>query len=204
MSEQRQVVSADGVRGVIVAGDELADGQELRVRLDDGRELFVPAGLLELRADGSYLLPAALADLAGPERGADGRMVIPVLAEELAVSTRQHERVVRVQKRVHTREETVEVPVHRDEVLVERVPVGRVVEGAPKVRTEGDTTVVPVLEEVLVVEKRLMLKEEIRITLRRTAETNPQRVVLRSEEVVVDRDDETARAIGDDLPDGEG
>jgi len=203
MSEQRQVVSADGVRGVIVAGDVLADGQELRVRLDDGRELFVPAGLLELRADGSYLLPTALADYAEHDERNAGRQVIPVIEEELAVSTRQHSRAVRVHKRVHTREETVEVPVHRDEVVVERVPVGRVVADAPKVRNEGDTMVVPVLEEVLVVEKRLMLKEEIRITLRRTAETSPQRVVLRSEEVVVERDGEAARAIGDDPPGGD-
>lgn len=203
MSEQRQVWSTDGVRGVIVAGDVLADGQEVRVRLDDGRELLVPAGLLELRADGSYLLPAALSDRSSHELRADGRQVLPVIEEELAVSTRQHSRTVRVHKHVHTREETVEVPVHRDEVVVERVPVGRVVESAPQVRRDGETMIVPVLEEVLVVEKRLMLKEEIRITLRRIAETSPQRVVLRSEEVVVERDGESKRVVGDSQPQGE-
>jgi len=203
MSEQRQVWSTDGVRGVIVSGDLLADGQELRVRLDDGRELLVPASLLELRTDGTYLLPATLADTTSLRTAADGRQVIPVLEEELAVSTREHSRTVRVHKHVHTREETVEVPVHRDEVVVERVPIDRVVETAPQVRRDGDTMVVPVLEEVLVVEKRLMLKEEIRITLRRTAETNPQRVVLRSEEVVVERDDESERVVGDPQRQGE-
>jgi uncharacterized protein (TIGR02271 family) len=87
-------------------------------------------------------------------------------------------------------------------VIVERVPVGRVVEAAPQVRSEGDTMVVPVLEEVLVVEKRLMLKEEVRITLRRVAETSQQRVTLRSEEVVVERDP-TERVVGDtQRPDG--
>ncbi len=44
-----------------------------------------------------------------------------------------------------------------------------------------------VLEEVLVVEKRLVLKEELRITRRRVEERNPQRVTLRSEEVSVGR-----------------
>jgi hypothetical protein len=38
------------------------------------------------------------------------------------------------------------------------------------VRQEGDTTIVPVVEEVLVVERRLMLKEEIRIKRVRTTE----------------------------------
>jgi stress response protein YsnF len=44
-----------------------------------------------------------------------------------------------------------------------------------------------VLEEVLVVEKRLLLKEEVRITKRRIETHMPQRVILRREEVAVER-----------------
>lgn len=197
MSEQWQVVSADGARGAIVAGTPMADGQQVRVRFEDGREVLVPASLLELRSDGAYSLPLARADLSSFEAGAGERLVIPVVEEELQVDTVQRSHTVRVRKQVHTREETVDVPVQRDEVLVERVPVGRVVETAPQVRNEGETMVVPVLEEVLVVEKRLMLKEEVRITLRRVAETSPQRVTLRSEEVVVERTADDERALGD-------
>ncbi len=45
----------------------------------------------------------------------------------------------------------------------------------------------PVLEEVLVVEKRLVLKEEWHITRRRVEARSPPRVILRCEEVSVDR-----------------
>ena len=47
--------------------------------------------------------------------------------------------------------------------------------------------IVPLLEEVLVVEKRLMLKEELRITKRRVEDYQSQKVTLRSEEAVVER-----------------
>jgi hypothetical protein len=40
---------------------------------------------------------------------------------------------------------------------------------------------------VLVVEKRLMLKEEIRITRRKTEFSEPQRVLVRSEHAAVER-----------------
>ena len=53
-------------------------------------------------------------------------------------------------------------------------------------RSEEDTLIIPVLEEVLVVEKRLLLKEEVRITKREETHT-PQRVTLRREEAAVER-----------------
>lgn len=50
--------------------------------------------------------------------------------------------------------------------------------------------VVPVLEEIMVVEKRTILKEELRITSTRREVREPQRVVLRKEEVSVEHFDE--------------
>jgi hypothetical protein len=47
------------------------------------------------------------------------------------------------------------------------VQIDRIVAEPPVQRQEGDTLILPVVEEVLVVEKRLMLREEIRITRRR-------------------------------------
>jgi Domain of unknown function (DUF2382) len=41
--------------------------------------------------------------------------------------------------------------------------MNRPVNAAPPVREEGETTVISVVEEVLVVERRLVLKEEIRL-----------------------------------------
>ena len=48
-------------------------------------------------------------------------------------------------------------------------------------------TIVPVLEEVLIVEKRLVLKEELRIRRSRSQETEEIPVRLRKQRAVVER-----------------
>ena len=58
---------------------------------------------------------------------------------------------------------------------------------APQIRTEDEVTIIPVLEEVLVVEKRLMLKREIRIRKRATSETVEIPVTLRKQQAKVER-----------------
>lgn len=126
------------------------------------------------------------------ERGREARsekVVIPVAREELDVGRRriEHEAGVRVRKTVQAREVVVDEALEKDEVHVERVKVGRPVDGPPDVRYEGDTMIIPVVEEVLVLERRLMLQEEIRVTRRHNVVHAPQRVVLRSEQVDVER-----------------
>jgi len=81
----------------------------------------------------------------------------------------------------------VDEPLMREEYDVERVPIDEFVDGPVGPRHEGETLIEPVLEEVLVVEKRLVVREELRITRRRTEERKPQRVKLLSEEVSVER-----------------
>jgi hypothetical protein len=49
--------------------------------------------------------------------------------------------------------------------------------------------ILSLLEEVLVVETRLLLKEEVHITTRRTERQAPERVTLRHEDVTVERVD---------------
>jgi uncharacterized protein (TIGR02271 family) len=110
------------------------------------------------------------------------------MEEELDVQTRRVETGrVRLHTAVDTREVLVDEPLVREEVIIERVPVNRIVEGPIPVRYEGDTMVVSVLEEVLVVETRLLLKEEVRLTTRRTERQAPQRVTRRREDVTVER-----------------
>ena len=114
-------------------------------------------------------------------------VVIPVIREELRVARREIERGgVRVHKRVEEREEVVEEPAYREEVTVERVPLGQPIDEEIGSRQEGDTLIIPVLEEMLVVEKRLVLKEEVRITKRRIEETEQARIVLREEHVDIE------------------
>jgi len=114
-----------------------------------------------------------------------GKSSIPVVREELVVGKRVVEtgKGVRVAKTVSERSHLVDEPLVRNDVVVERVSVAN----APGIRYEGATMIVP---EVLFVEKRTVLKEELRITPARREVRKPQRVVLRSEQVSVEPFDE--------------
>jgi stress response protein YsnF len=74
------------------------------------------------------------------------------------------------------------------EVEVTRIPVGREIDTVPEVRTEGDVTIVPVVEEVLVLTKRLVLKEEVHITRRRSSKAVEVPVTLRRQRAIVMRE----------------
>jgi uncharacterized protein (TIGR02271 family) len=183
------VIGDDGVRGVIDSDrtrTPYRDPGATVIRLEDGRRLSVPGDVLRLQPDGSYRLPLSAEEV---RRLADEfPPVIPVIEERLIVSKQPVETgTVEIRKVVGERTETVGQPVLRQEVRVERVPVNKVVEQSPGVRQEGDTLVVPLLEEVLVVEKRLMLREDLRITRESRREHQPQEVHLRREDVEVRR-----------------
>jgi uncharacterized protein (TIGR02271 family) len=122
-------------------------------------------------------------------------LVVPVVAEQLAVGTRAVDtgRGVRVHKTVVEQPVTIDERLARDEVEVRHVPVDRIValEEAPANRYEGDTLIVPVLEEVLVVERRVRIKEELHITRIRREEQYREEVTLKAEQVRVERFDES-------------
>lgn len=121
-------------------------------------------------------------------------LTVPVVEERVRVSTLAVEtgRGVRVHKRVTEKDVSVDPPLLDEELIVERVPVGRLVEGPPpRAHAEGDTWVVPVLEEIVVMEKRVRLKEEVRITRHVRQRSAPQNVRLKAEEVSVERFDES-------------
>ena len=138
--------------------------------------------------DGTVLVPSP----------ADAPTVIPVLEERLEVG----KRVVdtggyRIVKRVEERDVVVDEALRLEGVDIERRPVGQLlVDGhVPTVRQEGATTIYPVLEEILVTQKRLLLKEELRITRTEGSRRDPQTVTLRSEEITIERlDDGQARS----------
>ncbi|KYF50756.1 hypothetical protein BE08_34835 [Sorangium cellulosum] len=116
-------------------------------------------------------------------------LIVPVVAQELEVMKRTVESGrVRITKEVHERVEAVEEPLARERAVVERVAINQVVTERPATRQEGDALIIPIVEEVLVVEKRLVLKEELRITRVRSVEMSPpEHVTLRSEDVRVER-----------------
>lgn len=119
------------------------------------------------------------------------RLRVPVAEEVLAVGTRTVEtgQGVRIHKTVAEHPVVIDEQLLKEAVEVSRVPVDRLVaEGEePAVRYEGDTLVVPVLEEVLVVERRVRIKEELRITRARREERHVETVILKNEQVSVER-----------------
>jgi uncharacterized protein (TIGR02271 family) len=118
------------------------------------------------------------------------RVEVPIVEEQISVEKRTFETgqvVVHVEPVVERQE--LEVPLLEETVEVERVAVNRFVDAPLPVRQEGDVTIVPVFEEVLVVEKRLMLKEEIRLVRRKVATRERRSFDVRKEQVHVLRAD---------------
>jgi uncharacterized protein (TIGR02271 family) len=117
-----------------------------------------------------------------------------VFREEVQVDKRSVDtgRGVRIHKTVAEHPCHIDERLLRDEVEVTHVPVDRIVplDAAPATRYEGETLVVPILEEVLVVERRVRIKEELRITRTRREEHHAETVMLKAEQVSVERFDE--------------
>ncbi|HKN87999.1 MAG TPA: YsnF/AvaK domain-containing protein [Nitrospiraceae bacterium] len=119
----------------------------------------------------------------GPEEA-----VVPIVQEELHVEKQKVETGrVRLTKTVQEREVLVHEPSIQEDIQIERVPVNRWLSEPASVRYEGDIMIIPVMEEVPVVEKRLRLKEELRVTKRRITTQRTEPVRLRTEEVQVER-----------------
>jgi len=84
----------------------------------------------------------------------------------------------RYEKATPERDVVIDEPLFGEDVTVERVQVNRLVDAAPQSRQDGDTTIIPVVEEVITVQKRLLLREEVRITRRRTTIREPRRILV--------------------------
>ncbi len=187
----------NGESMVLQPGSYQVEGGVLRLGAGAGgfqRELAAESTLTQMGGQDIYrtqqLGPTGSVETLNVQAG-EG-MVIPVIREEVKVTRRAVERGgVRVHKRIEEREEVVEQPTYREEVTVERVSLGQPIDQAIGSRQEGDTLIIPVLEEMLVVEKRLVLKEEIRITKRRFDETEQARILLREERVEIENIDDS-------------
>ncbi|MGF1473865.1 MAG: DUF2382 domain-containing protein [Rubrobacteraceae bacterium] len=117
--------------------------------------------------------------------------------EELRAGTREREAgAVNVRRRVKTDRERLQVPKKREEVTVERVPVddepspgssGQT--AAPAGEDEEEEIRIPIVEEEVVVEKRPVVKEELRIRKDVVEEEEIVEEDVRKEEVEVE--DET-------------
>ena len=186
------LVLDNGQRAELLATSRfLDDSAERIVRFSDGREIRVPAELISVDKDGIFYLRSAGGSEAPPEASLSSekeKTVIPVVEEEIEIHKQELQtgRIL-IHKKVDTREIPVEEVLRTSDVEIERVPMDRVVTEPVESRYEGDTLVIPILEEVLVIEKRLVLREEIRVTRRVQEHTERKTVPVRSEHVEIER-----------------
>jgi uncharacterized protein (TIGR02271 family) len=136
---------------------------------------------------------------ADPTPAEPGETVIPLLAEEIAVSKRTVETGrVQVARITHEREQLIDEPLAHEAVEIDRTPINRQVDAMPAIREEGDTIVIPIVEEVLVIERRLLLKEEVRVRRVHSTERHQESVTLRHHEAVITRLPVEPPAAGED------
>lgn len=190
----------------IVTAARPGEADLLVVRQDrDGRLVRIPSNTVDLAASDADTVQLLIAQVDLPRyidvvgSAAGGTPSLIDVGEHVTV--RRYEEVLEPSKRsveagtiaIHKRVETVpaeiDVEVGRDEIAVERVPLNRPIDAMPSVRQEGDTMIIPVVEEVLVTEKRLVLREEVRVTRRQRFETVNIRDTVRRE--VIDVEDRT-------------
>jgi len=199
------VIGKNGLSGVTVDAlpTRFKADDTVRIRLDTGALIEVPADVLVMGSDGTILIPFGPEDLETPSARAPIRdkskpqtsasastdeRIVPVLAEELVIDKRRVQTGgVRVHRRVVEHEETIELPLVQEHVDVRRVVIDREVDGPLPVRREGETTIVPVVEEVLVFEKRYRLKEEIHVTRSSREEIHREKVAVRRQEAEIQR-----------------
>lgn len=162
--------TTSGKSGYVLRASRFLDRtQTNRVQLDDGTEFEVPSNALGIRPDGSFVLNDAEASdvTTSPQAPEPQRQTGEQANHEPETRTTRGDRPT-----------LVDEPLFSDDVSVERVPVNRIIDGPMDTRHEGDTTIIPVLEEVVTVQKRLLLREEVRITRRRTVLREPRHIVV--------------------------
>lgn len=109
--------------------------------------------------------------------------VLQVVEEDMTVGKKLLERSrVRVNKRVETYEEIVDVPIVHERFRVEHIPINQVIEGdVPIERDEGEIHIIPIIEEIVTTEARLWFREEVYISKQRRYDTLSSEVTLRRE-----------------------
>jgi hypothetical protein len=144
--------------------------------MDDGTETSVLATDLKVQPDGTFLLDDKAAEGVTEPARETAPAPAPVRPAESAAQTTHIERAA------PGGDVTFNEPLFSEDVSVERVPVNRIITGPAQTRQEGDTTIIPVVEEVITIQKRLLLREEVRITRKRTEIREPRRIRMDGEQ----------------------
>lgn len=184
------VVDKVGVRGRMLSREQSSGSlSQVLVSLPSGETIKIPDSDLRPVGPDLFSLPVRFADLLREQtsqRDQEDSVTIPIVEEVLDVQRRRVERGVRIRKTTAQHTEVIDASSVEADVSVERVAVNRVISEPLPIRDEGDTIIIPVMVETIVCEKRLVLREEIRVTVHRREEHQPKEVTLRREEVVVE------------------
>ncbi|HWD99165.1 MAG TPA: DUF2382 domain-containing protein [Bryobacteraceae bacterium] len=163
------VYDETGCIGALLAPARFLDARsEKTIRLNSGEEISVPSAALKVQPDGSFRLLRTAAPPEAPTAVRE-RQASPNSGPQFA-STAEPAAVPSLTPPIGA--------FFQDDYEIEHVPIGRIVDRPPTERHEGETLILPVMEEVLVYQKKIFLREEIRITRRRNAVNE----VLRIEE----------------------
>jgi uncharacterized protein (TIGR02271 family) len=198
VNDRRQVIEVAAEKETVKNGPTFDDDREITPEFEN--EVYSYYGLQlasSVEERGSYGYGDYYAEQTTQTRGVTDRTDVSYedelrlqrTEEELVAGTREREAgSIRVRKRVRTTREHIEVPTRHEEVSVERVPV----KGAASEAEIGeDEVVVPVIEEEVVVQKRPVVKEEVRIRKGVVEDTEVVEEDVRREEIEVE--DETKR-----------
>jgi uncharacterized protein (TIGR02271 family) len=203
VDEERRVVEVPQPKSKVKEGPAFDDGEEVtpeyEERVRDHYGLRSARGSAERGAYGHYHHANEKRTYAERVEGSERHpgvtdeeeLRVRRSEEELRAGTREREAGgLRVRKRVRTERERVRVPKKREEVRVDRVPVEEGRE-ASEAEIGEDEFFVPVTEEEIVVEKRPVVKEEIRLRKEVVEDEEVVEEDVRREEV--DMDDRTGR-----------
>ena len=203
-----QVVATDGLIGSIASVPRVelespASQEDVIVLANKenagpGVEEFmrVPRDMIDrIQGDVLYLnvprnqVPRASAAVAATHRlqGNQSNIKLQLAQEELDVDTRVVERGhLRIQKKVDEFLDERIVRLQHHEVQVERVPRDEVIDEPIQPYMDGDVYVVPVIEEEVVIQRRLRLKEELRVHRYVAEHDQTIETPLRRERVVIE------------------
>ena len=137
-------VFGDGGRiGTLAAPARFLDSRsEKTIHLDEGGELLVSADSLQVQQDGSFRLSGYPPQ---PRIAEAATNAVPTASDTSAPSGSSEK-------------------LYREGYVIEHVKIDRMITEPVYQQQVGDTLILPVVEEILVTEKRMILREEIRIT----------------------------------------
>jgi hypothetical protein len=170
------LVTSSGRKGRVFRASRFLDRSNVnKVELEDGTETSVLATDLKVQPDGTFLLEDKAMDGASEPARETAPAPPPVRPADPAPTTR-------IERTAPGGDVLFNEPLFSEDVHIERVPVNRIISGPAQTRQEGDTTIIPVVEEVITIQKRILLREEVRITRKRSEIREPRRIRMDGEQ----------------------